>query len=1829
MKKLALLASLLLTLAVSAFAGPYDLLWTNFKVLSVTPTTATTAIAAQNNFPLLVRFNNSNPANGSDILAGSLTTGGLDVRFTDSAGNALTFEIERWNAAKDSAEFWVLLPQLKGSGATTKIRVYYGKTGEANLSNSRAVFDTANGFRAVWHMNGASSTSDELDATYNGLDATVYGTPAPINLGGLGSARSLSAAPMAFTIGKTQTNRGVFFTSANIGYSVGLSGLALKTTDGGVNWNASKTGVLTSQISLNAIACPTADTCYAVGGSGVSGSGTSRFITRTTNSGGTWAKQSATDSAASSLTYFGVSCLSSNTCLAVGGNYGTSRYYATLKASTGAWSLPTTTTTSHINAVSCVAGGNCYGAGGSSSSTRVTTRFAPLTDSTWTITTQDSVASSGLLNAIHCTTNDLCYAVGQNGVVVKTTNASTTGTWTVLASGLTNNLRSIHCANDNTCWAVGNATAPAGNTSPILKTTNGGTSWVSQNVAAFADSLYSVRFSDANTGVIVGANGTVLRTTNGGTTWALNGSSRKLAYATNGSYSFATGTSGTGVGDNYTTSAWVNPSTASNSQMTVIGKGDNHWNFQIRSSKFEATDVNYFNNQVATNPPYGNIYYQNGTQAANFTAGWHHVVGVRVSNTELGTVTAAIESLYVDGGPKSGGTSLGALNTGTSAASGSAQRYLDAVSIGRQTDAYQRHWTLGPIDEVRSEGVRRSGDWVALSYQTQKPNPTIFSQGAAVSTAIPVGLNYSSNTATYTFETAITPNTPSLVSGGANAWSSTPTLPAGLSLDPLSGVISGTPTVSAATATYTITASNQNGSTNKAISITIPAPGVPALTYTGSPYSLTATRSAGIIAPANASDTVTSCSFSPALSAGLSFNNRCVITGTPTASKTSTDYTVTATNVAGSSTAHVFITVIDTLATVSSQPVAKNAILNASGIKFGVSVTNGGSAALTYKWIRKYRAGGAEDTIRVVASSAALTDTLTLPSDSVFTGADSTTYKVQITNAAGSIISNTVLLRIVPSVSYSLATQVLGKVSTTLTPTTTSNITACASSPTLPAGLSIAATTCIITGTPTTGSAAADYSITPTGLGGVGTAFVLNLAVQNTPVGSITYAPDTASYEQGLAIASNIPNFSTFVAPATFAVTTGALPAGLSINSSTGIISGTPTGTGTSVLTVTVTNATASTTRDLSLTVYATESYSGSFADFKLNTTTAGAGITSAQTKFPVLIRLTTAHRAIFQASDSSNIRFANGSGAHLPYQIDSWSKAPGDTAAAIWVLADNVSASGITTVRMYYNQSSGVSRSNGALVFGKDNGFRSVWHLGNTSTTALRTNSVGGAPAAKPNNIVAPGQAGVIGLADTLSGGNGANLTGSFFRLADTTSMDTAYFADFTGGMTYSVWSSIRAAANPVQTKLNTYVRFFSGAAGTATNNPPADLAFGRRDNTSIIQFETRNATANLGTIQSNTTALDTASGAWQLMTVTLGSGTTPAVRMFVNGALVGSGNMTGSTINTPRRRMFIGKTSWTDSCFKGLLDDAVLSNVARSDDWVKLTYKNQKPGATPIANLTYTTLSPVYTQGVAITANVAAILGSATRYDVSPALPLGLTLNAASGNITGTPSVAAASTAYTITAYGDSVWSTTASLNLTVNASVTAPTNLVYAPDSLGFKKDIAIAAWTPTVTGTVTTWSINPALPAGLVFSTSTGAITGTPTVTTAFSGSFTVTAANGTGSTTKVIKMTISVPVAILPDAFVIRVNGQAKPYAFQIPAGSTTEKLTLSIIDAWGRTIWVKSINPAKDKLTEISWNGKSANGRQASAGMYVVRITVLNAGKTTNFVRKSVSLKPR
>ena len=87
------------------------------------------------------------------------------------------------------------------------------------------------------------------------------------------------------------------------------------------------------------------------------------------------------------------------------------------------------------------------------------------------------------------------------------------------------------------------------------------------------------------------------------------------------------------------------------------------------------------------------------------------------------------------------------------------------------------------------------------------------------------------------------------------------------------------------------------------------------------------------------------------------------------------------------------------------------------------------------------------------------------------------------------------------------------------------------------------------------------------------------------------------------------------------------------------------------------------------------------------------------------------------------------------------------------------------------------------------------------------------------------------------------------------------------------------------------------------------------------------------------------------------------------------------------------------------------------------------------------------------------------------------------------------------------------------------TPPSNLSYPKSAINATVGTAIAAETPTVMGTVTSYICSPGLPAGLVMDTSAGTIFGTPMAVSAMA-TYNIKASNSFGSTTTNIQITVS-------------------------------------------------------------------------------------------------------
>lgn len=106
---------------------------------------------------------------------------------------------------------------------------------------------------------------------------------------------------------------------------------------------------------------------------------------------------------------------------------------------------------------------------------------------------------------------------------------------------------------------------------------------------------------------------------------------------------------------------------------------------------------------------------------------------------------------------------------------------------------------------------------------------------------------------------------------------------------------------------------------------------------------------------------------------------------------------------------------------------------------------------------------------------------------------------------------------------------------------------------------------------------------------------------------------------------------------------------------------------------------------------------------------------------------------------------------------------------------------------------------------------------------------------------------------------------------------------------------------------------------------------------------------------------------------------------------------------------------------------------------------------GPTGPRDLSYSVNPAVYTRGTAIAPNPPSHAGGpVTSYSVAPALPAGLTLDASSGVITGTPEAASPATSYVVTAAGSSGAVTTATLRIAVTDPVPVIGLLAHYPFS-----------------------------------------------------------------------------------------------------------------------------------------------------------------------------------
>ena len=227
--------------------------------------------------------------------------------------------------------------------------------------------------------------------------------------------------------------------------------------------------------------------------------------------------------------------------------------------------------------------------------------------------------------------------------------------------------------------------------------------------------------------------------------------------------------------------------------------------------------------------------------------------------------------------------------------------------------------------------------------------------------------------------------------------------------------------------------------------------------------------------------------------------------------------------------------------------------------------------------------------------------------------------------------------------------------------------------------------------------------------------------------------------------------------------------------------------------------------------------------------------------------------------------------------------------------------------------------------------------------------------------------------------------------------------------------------------------------------------------------------------------------------------------------------------------------------------------------------------------ASLSYSHPVAVYTVNGVIAENTPLVTGTVTEWSVSPNLPAGLTLNTLTGSITGIATTEQAAAEYTITAK-NSFGTTTAVLSITVNND--APASLSYSAATAAYTFAAAVTENKPSVNGTVSAWSVTPALPQGLILNTTTGIISGTPELEQAAC-DYVITAANTHGSTTATISIAVNstAPTNLVytPSTVVLGEIIYYKPYVY-LPRRYIFSPFAITVTPAYSGTVTSWSID---------------------------------------------------
>ena len=302
-------------------------------------------------------------------------------------------------------------------------------------------------------------------------------------------------------------------------------------------------------------------------------------------------------------------------------------------------------------------------------------------------------------------------------------------------------------------------------------------------------------------------------------------------------------------------------------------------------------------------------------------------------------------------------------------------------------------------------------------------------------------------------------------------------------------------------------------------------------------------------------------------------------------------------------------------------------------------------------------------------------------------------------------------------------------------------------------------------------------------------------------------------------------------------------------------------------------------------------------------TTPEGADLpaTASVEGFPLLVQL---HRDFFEFNQAkpggTDLRFSSSTGEPLPYQIEEWDTAQG--VASVWVRVPKIVGNARQEIHLHWGKSDAASESSGKAVFNDSNSYVSVWHMHETVL-----DEVGTLPSDDKGTTAT---AGMIGVARHFPGQKGV-FCGEMipdYPSADSSHSTEAWFRIEQPNATIIGWGNEGGGRG---SKVRMQFR-----------SPPhlhIDSDFSDVNGDGALKL-----------------------GEWMHVVHTYDR---EDGRIYINGKLDGAAKPL-LNIKTPAR-LWLG--GWYHNYdFVGDMDEVRISKVARSPEWIKLQYENQKPNQT-----------------------------------------------------------------------------------------------------------------------------------------------------------------------------------------------------------------------------------------------------------------------------------------